>query len=212
VANRLREWKESGLWPQVPVGINIGKSRTVDVREATADYLQSFRRLQAFADYVVLNVSSPNTPDLRLLQDMESLSELLSAIVDENRLNKPILVKVAPDLADSDLDDVIAACAQYGAEGIIATNTTIDHTAIPESQDEPGGLSGAPLRDKSTAIVRAICNKCRLPVIGCGGIMDGASAREKVVAGAELVQLYTGLIYRGPGLLQEVSAAINAAA
>jgi dihydroorotate dehydrogenase len=173
--------------------------------------LQSFRRLQSFADYVVLNVSSPNTPGLRSLQETESLSELLSAVDDENRARKPVLVKVAPDLTDEELTDVITVCVNHRVSGIIATNTTLDHGAIPQQSDETGGLSGAPIRERSTAMVRAITAQADLPVIGCGGIMDGTSAREKIAAGAALVQVYTGLIYRGPALLKEIGTAIATA-
>jgi len=204
VANRLRRLQEDGLWPAVPVGINIGKSRVTELEEATADYLQSFRRLQSFADYIVLNVSSPNTPGLRSLQQTESLSELLRAISAENRAGKPILVKIAPDLTDAELDEVIAVCTQHDVAGIVATNTTLDHGAIDAQRDETGGLSGAPLREKSTDMVVKITARCAIPVIGCGGITDGASAQEKVAAGAKLVQIYTGLIYRGPSLLREI--------
>ena len=120
VANRLRRLQEDGLWPAVPVGINIGKSRVTELEEATADYLQSFRRLQSFADYIVLNVSSPNTPGLRSLQQTESLSELLRAIGAENRAGKPILVKIAPDLTDAELDEVIAVCTQHAFARVTA--------------------------------------------------------------------------------------------
>jgi dihydroorotate dehydrogenase len=207
VANRLRRLHETGQWPKVPVGINIGKSRTTALDQATDDYLHSFRRLQRFADYLVLNVSSPNTPDLRTLQEAEWLSLLLRGIVEENRMEKPIFVKIAPDLSESALEEIIAICTENGVAGIIATNTTTDHSTIRPERDENGGLSGAPLREKSTSVVRSIASHC-IPVIGCGGIMDGASAREKIDAGAALVQVYTGLIYRGPGLLREISEAL----
>jgi dihydroorotate dehydrogenase len=208
VANRLRHWQESGRWPRVPVGINIGKSRTTELTQATADYLHSFRRLQRFADYIVLNISSPNTPGLRSLQEVELLSALLGGIREENRSGKPVLIKIAPDLSIPELDHIIAVCTRNEVAGIIATNTTIDHASIPSDHDQDGGLSGEPLREKSNTIIRNIIERCRLPVIGCGGITDGASAREKIDAGASLVQIYTGLIYRGPYLLREIAAAL----
>ena len=207
VANGLRRWYEAGAWPKVPVGINIGKSKSTELEHATADYLHSFRRLQRYADYVVLNVSSPNTPGLRSLQESQSLASLLRAVQDENRSEKPIFVKIAPDLSEAGIDGVIQVCNDNQVAAIIATNTTIDHSAIRPDLDQSGGLSGEPLKQKSTAVITAIRSKCRLPVIGCGGIMDADSALEKADAGASLIELYTGLIYRGPGLLREIGEA-----
>ena len=204
VANRLRQWRESGRWPAIPVGINIGKSKTTPLDQAPADYLHSFRRLRKFVDYVVLNVSSPNTPGLRSLQERESLSILLRAIREENRTDKPVLIKIAPDLSTTELEEIIASCEENQVAGIIATNTTLDHSSIPTARDEAGGLSGAPLREKSTALVRDITARSAIPVIASGGIFDLESAREKFEAGAELVQVYTGYIFRGPGLLREI--------
>jgi dihydroorotate dehydrogenase len=209
VANRLRQLRESNRWPAVPIGINIGKSKLTPLDQAPADYLHSFRRLRNFADYIVLNVSSPNTPGLRSLQAGESLSILLESVQGENRSDKPIVVKVSPDLAPDELDEVIAACGAHQVDAIIATNTTLDHSRIPSGRDQAGGLSGPPLREKSTALIRAITSKCSIPVIGCGGIDDGDSAREKIAAGATLLQFYTGLIYRGPGVLREIATALS---
>jgi dihydroorotate dehydrogenase len=205
ISNRLRRLHESGRWPNVPVGINIGKSKTTPLDQAPADYLHSFRRLQKFADYIVLNVSSPNTPGLRLLQDEQLLSVLLRAFRQENRSNKPLLVKIAPDLPISDLDKILTVCAENEVAGIIATNTTLDHKSIPTERDETGGLSGKPLGAKSTALVREIANRSDIPVIASGGIFDAESAREKIDAGATLLQIYTGYIFGGPGLLREIS-------
>jgi dihydroorotate dehydrogenase len=209
VANRLRQLRESGRWPALPVGINIGKSKLTPLDQAPADYLHSFRRLRNFADYIVLNVSSPNTPGLRSLQTNESLSILLEAVQGENRSDKPIVVKVAPDLGPDELDEVIAACQAHQVAAIIATNTTLDHSVIPTERDQTGGLSGPPLREKSNALIRALTGKCEIPVIGCGGISDGDSAREKIAAGAALLQIYTGFIYRGPSMLREIATAIT---
>ena len=209
VANRLRQWRESGRWPAIPVGINIGKSKTTPLDQAPADYLHSFRRLRKFVDYVVLNVSSPNTPGLRSLQERESLSILLRAIREENRTDKPVLIKIAPDLSTTELEEIIASCEENQVAGIIATNTTLDHSSIPTARDEAGGLSGAPLREKSTALVRDITARSAIPVIASGGIFDVESAREKFEAGAELVQVYTGYIFRGPGLLREIVGSLK---
>lgn len=205
VANRLRKLRESGHWPAVPVGVNIGKSKVTPIDQAAEDYLHSFRRLRNFADYVVLNVSSPNTPGLRALQEEESLSILLGEINRENRMSKPILVKIAPDLTKPQLDEVIAVCEEHRVAAIIATNTTLDHSSIAKERDQTGGLSGAPLRDQSTKLVRAITTRSTIPVIASGGIFDAESAREKFAAGAQLIQLYTGLVYRGPGILREIA-------
>lgn len=208
VANRLRQLRESGRWPEVPIGINLGKSKTTPIDQAAEDYLHSFRRLRNFADYVVLNVSSPNTPGLRTLQEQESLSILLREIRRENRTAKPIVVKISPDLTAEQLEEVIVTCEEHGVAAIIATNTTLDHSAIAKEEDEAGGLSGLPVRAKSTELVRAIAKRSKIPVIGCGGIFDADSAREKIEAGAQLLQIYTGYVYRGPGLLREIVAAI----
>jgi dihydroorotate dehydrogenase len=210
IARRLSKLRRNGRWPEVPIGINIGKSMGTPLGDATEDYLFSFRLLREFADYVVLNVSSPNTPGLRELQGPAALSELLHAIGEKNLITrKPILVKLAPDLGPAELKQVIATCEANKIAGIIATNTTIDHSAIPSAQDEQGGLSGAPLREKSIALVRQIVATSTIPVIASGGIMDADSAREKIEAGAQLLQIYTGLIYRGPGLLREIAAALK---
>jgi len=205
VAERLRKLRASGRWPAVPVGINIGKSKATPLEEATDDYLYSFRLLCEFADYIALNVSSPNTPGLRDLQAAAALSQLLRAIGDENRKNtKPVLVKIAPDLSMSELEELVTTCEQNEIAGIIATNTTLDHSSVPPERDQAGGLSGAPLREKSTALVRAIAARSTIPVVASGGIFDAKSAREKFETGAQLLQVYTGYIYRGPGLLQEI--------
>jgi dihydroorotate dehydrogenase len=204
IANRLRYWRESGQWPAIPVGINIGKSKITPLDQAPADYLDSFRRLQKFADYIVLNVSSPNTPGLRSLQESDALAGLLRAVRDENRGGKPVLLKISPDLSVTEVKEIIATCEENRIAGIIATNTTLDHSSVPPDRDRPGGLSGAPLREKSTALVRLIAENSDIPVIGCGGILDAESAREKIQAGASLIQIYTGLIYRGPGLVREI--------
>lgn len=205
IAKRLAALRVSGRWPAVPVGINIGKSRVTPLEQATDDYLHSFRLLRDFADYITLNVSSPNTPGLRELQEPEKLSELLHAIGNEaGAAPKPLVVKISPDLSDTELKGVLAVCEENGVSGIIATNTTLDHSSIPSQLDQAGGLSGAPLQDKSTALVREIAARSTIPVIASGGIFDAESARDKFQAGAQLIQLYTGFVYRGPQLLREI--------
>jgi dihydroorotate dehydrogenase len=202
IANRLAHLRERGGWPGIPVGINIGKSRVTPIERAVEDYLFSFRKLRGEADYVALNVSSPNTPGLRELQGSQRLDELLRAINTE-RGNLPLLVKIAPDLEPAALDELVSVCESNNISGIIATNTTLDHSAI--ARDEEGGLSGAPLQKKSTAIIRQIATKTKIPIIGCGGIFDADSAREKIEAGATLLQIYTGFIFRGPRLVRELA-------
>jgi len=201
IANRLKELRDRGGWPAIPVGINIGKSRVTPIERAVEDYLFSFRKLRTEADYVALNVSSPNTPGLRELQGGQRLDELLRAINAE-RGNLPLLVKIAPDLEPATLSEIVGVCETNNISGIIATNTTLDHSAI--DRDEEGGLSGAPLQKKSTAIIQEIAKKTKIPLIGCGGILDASSAREKIEAGAKLLQIYTGFIYRGPKLVREL--------
>ena len=209
IAKRLRGLRQSRRWPAVPVGINIGKSRTTPLERAADDYLYSFRLLRDFADYITLNVSSPNTPGLRELQEPAALSRLLHAIRSEpGPVARPIVVKISPDLSSVELEAILAACEENGVAGIIATNTTLDHSSIPSELDEEGGLSGAPLQEKSTTLVRSIVASSKISVIASGGILDANSAREKFEAGAQLVQLYTGFVYRGPQLLRELMEAM----
>jgi dihydroorotate dehydrogenase len=205
VAARLQALRESGRWPAIPVGINLGKSKVTPLEQAVDDYLSSFRLLAPLADYVVLNVSSPNTPGLRSLQERDSLQHLLAAVADENEnTGKPVLLKIAPDLTPAELDQIVATAEQNGIAGVIATNTTLDHSAIPAAVDQTGGLSGRPLFAKSTEFVRAIRARSSLPIIASGGIFDAVTARGKMSAGADLLQVYTGYVYRGPRLLNEI--------
>ncbi len=205
IAERLRSLRRTKRWPAVPVGINIGKSRATPLEHATEDYLYSFRLLRDFADYIALNVSSPNTPGLRELQEPRKLSELLQAIGNEpGTATNPLLIKISPDLSPIELEVILNVCAEHGVAGIIATNTTLDHSSVPPELDEEGGLSGAPLREKATALMRDIVAKSAIPVIASGGICDTESALEKFQAGTQLIQLYTGFVYRGPRLLREI--------
>jgi dihydroorotate dehydrogenase len=203
---------------RIPLGINLGKSKVAPIDQAVADYLGSFARLADHADYLVLNVSSPNTPDLRKLQDEERLRELLGALSAANRARttvpgqarRPLLLKIAPDLTFSQIDAVLGAIAEFGLDGIIATNTTLARPDFFATVSEAGGLSGPPLRRRSTEIINYIARATqgRLPIIGSGGITDAASAGEKLDAGATLVQLYTGLIYRGPFFVAQLARAL----
>ncbi len=208
VADRLRQLRASGRWPRIPVGINLGKSKATALQDATADYLLSFERLQNFGDYFVLNVSSPNTPGLRSLQDKTALHELMETVQRRNTEHRPLLVKIAPDLKWGPIEEILALAQEHGLAGIIATNTTIDHSSVPEARRTTGGLSGAPLRARSTEIVRFIAERSALPVIAVGGILSADDALEKFDAGAALVQLYTGFIYEGPALVRRICEAL----
>jgi dihydroorotate dehydrogenase len=199
----------------IPLGVNLGKSKVTDLEKAAEDYLTSFKRLADYADYLVLNVSSPNTPNLRQLQDESRLRELLAAITSANRARLaeqgkhrvPLLLKIAPDLTWPQIDAVLGVIAEYGLDGIIATNTTLGRPGFFATVNEAGGLSGAPLTQRSTEIVGYISRATagRLPIIGVGGIVDVRSAADKLDAGATLVQVYTGMIYRGPFFAAEIA-------
>jgi len=211
LARRLAAWKQAGRWPAHPVGINLGKSKATPLTEAAADYANSFRALRDLADFFVINVSSPNTPNLRTLQDRAALDEILAALQALNPTKKPLLVKVSPDLSLAALDEILELAGPRQLAGLIATNTTITRPdpAPAESRRlyaETGGLSGRPLRERSTAIVRHIYRQTqgRLPVIGVGGIFSAADAWDKITAGASLVQVYSGLVYEGPGLPRRI--------
>ena len=212
VAARLQRAREAQKWPHIPIGINLGKSKLTAVEEATADYLLSFERLKNFGDYFVLNVSSPNTPGLRTLQNRRALDELLRAIQGRNARRQPMLVKIAPDLSWEAIDEIVGVATDHGLAGIVATNTTVDHSAISESRRTTGGLSGRPLRARSTEVVRFIADRTKLPIIGVGGIFSADDALEKFDAGAALVQLYTGFVYEGPRLVRDICRALVARA
>ncbi len=202
----------------IPLGINLGKSKVTSLDQATEDYLGSFRLLADHADYVVVNVSSPNTPGLREMQDAAWLQPLLAALVDENaarvvagKPRRPLLLKIAPDLSFPQIDAALQVITDLKLDGIIATNTTLARPGALATVNETGGLSGAPVRRRSTEIINYLARATvgRLPIIGVGGIMDEAAAGEKLDAGATLVQLYTGLIYRGPFFAAEVARALG---
>jgi dihydroorotate dehydrogenase len=197
LATRLAAWKPR---PGFPIGINLGKSKTTELDQAHADYRYSLEKLYSSGDFFVVNVSSPNTPGLRNLQAPDQLRPILRSLQEFNLSHerKPLLLKIAPDLALDDISAILALIAEEKLDGIVATNTTLDHTAI--ALKETGGLSGHPVRKKSTEIIRFISRETsgKLPIIGVGGIFTSDDAREKLDAGAVLIQSYTGFIYQGP--------------
>lgn len=210
VAERLQNLRRGPRAPSIPIGVNIGKSKVTPLAAAAADYLYSFQRLAPVADYMVLNVSSPNTPGLRALQEQEALVNLLSVLTVENGRSttpRPLLLKIAPDLEEKALEEIVATCESFGLAGLIATNTTLDHAALA-GRDEAGGLSGRLLQARSTAVIELLRRHTRLPIVGVGGVFDAESAREKFAAGADLLQLYTGFVYRGPALLREIGVSL----
>jgi dihydroorotate dehydrogenase len=212
VASILGDWRRRGRWPSHPVGMNLGKSKVAPLEQAPEDYASSFRTLLPHLDFFVVNVSSPNTPNLRQLQDKTALDEILAALQEQQPPRpKPVLVKIAPDLAFEALDEILDLVGPRQIAGMVATNTTITRPevidpALSRIYAETGGLSGRPLRARSTAVVRHLYRQTRgrLPIIGVGGIFNAADAWEKITAGASLVQLYTGLVYEGPGVVQAV--------
>ncbi|MBZ9627968.1 quinone-dependent dihydroorotate dehydrogenase [Psychroflexus sp. CAK1W] len=198
----------------VLIGGNIGKNKITPNEEAVNDYDYNFEALFDYVDYFVVNVSSPNTPNLRALQDKEPLTRLLSHLQNKNQKKskpKPVLLKIAPDLTDSQLLDIIEIVDDTKIAGVIATNTTISREGLTsENKEETGGLSGKPLTKSSTKVIRFLSEKSNkaFPIIGVGGIMTPEDALEKLEAGASLVQLYTGFVYEGPGLVKAINQAI----
>lgn len=197
----------------VPLGISLGKSRATPLSEAVGDYLAALRLLAPYGDYFAVNISSPNTPGLRSLQDRTHLGTLLAAL--RGATGTPILVKIAPDLTEPAIAELLAVCLECGVAGIIATNTTVRRSGLAEPDrsqaNQPGGLSGRPLAERTRQVVRFVHTETggRLPIIGVGGILTADDAVRLADAGASLVQLYTGLIYRGPGLVRQVSRALT---
>ncbi|TDD98724.1 quinone-dependent dihydroorotate dehydrogenase [Flavobacterium cellulosilyticum] len=198
----------------VLIGGNIGKNKLTPNEEATSDYLICFDALFDYVDYFVVNVSSPNTPNLRELQEKEPLTQLLQTLQNQNLAKpkqKPILLKIAPDLTDNQLLDIIDIVKQTKIAGVIATNTTLSREGLQsENKIETGGMSGKPLRNRSTEVIRFLSEKSNkaFPIIGVGGIHSAEDAIEKLEAGASLIQLYTGFIYEGPALIKEINKQI----
>ncbi|WP_158992857.1 quinone-dependent dihydroorotate dehydrogenase [Mucilaginibacter sp. L196] len=198
------------------IGGNIGKNKITPNEDAVNDYIKCFDRLFDLVDYFVVNVSSPNTPGLRELQEKEPLMNLLSTLQQRNSKNdisRPILLKIAPDLTDTQLDDIVEIVQRSGIVGVIATNTTIsrENLVSPDNlKTETGGLSGNPVTKRSTEVIKYLSEKSKgsFPIIGVGGIHSPEDALEKLAAGASLVQLYTGFIYEGPGLISRINKAI----
>jgi dihydroorotate dehydrogenase len=206
----------------IPLGISIGKSKITPLVEAVEDYLTSLRLLAPYADYLAINVSSPNTPGLRSLQDADTLRELINALATEawrlagGRPPVPIFVKVSPDLTDPVLEEVLAVCTEAGAEGLIATNTTLArdslHPTDRATAAEPGGLSGSPLARRARHVVSFLADRSPLPIIGVGGILTRDDGQAMLDAGASLVQVYTGYIFSGPGLILQLNQLNSSAA
>jgi dihydroorotate dehydrogenase len=214
--SRLRQRPHPG---QMLLGLNIGKNAATPIENATQDYLTALRGVYPYADYVTVNISSPNTQNLRALQNDEALDQLLSALAAERETlqdslgqRKPIFVKIAPDLDDQQVAVIADTLVRHGMDGVIATNTTLSREAVRglRHAEEAGGLSGAPVLEASNQVIRQL--RARLgrhfPIIGVGGILSGDDAISKVQAGADVVQIYTGLIYRGPGLVTEAARAL----
>lgn len=222
-ARHLKAWHASGRWPGHPVGVNLGKSKVAPLAQAAEDYAQTLRAIWEYADFFVVNVSSPNTPSLRRLQDRDALDEILAALQEVNMelaakqpgssggSLKPILVKVAPDLEFEALDEIVSLVEPRKVAGFVATNTTTSRPAtrndrVMDVYAEAGGLSGRPLKSRSTEVITHLYRQTagRLPIIGVGGIFNAKDAWEKITAGARLIQLYTGLVYEGPGLPSQI--------
>ena len=211
LVTRLKERKKS----QLIIGGNIGKNKLTPNEEALSDYKICFEALFDHVDYFVVNVSSPNTPNLRDLQEKEPLKKLLQSLQSDNQKKnnpKPILLKIAPDLTEGQLDDIIEIVKESGIAGVIATNTTISREGLNESKGRveeigAGGLSGAPVQKRSTEVIRYLSEKSNkaFPIVAVGGIFTAKDAKEKLDAGASLVQVYTGFIYEGPGMVKRIN-------
>ncbi len=216
IAARLGALRKNGHFPRIPIGINIGRSKIVETKDAVADFVSAFSKLYSYGDFFTLNVSSPNTPNLRELQAKKYLQNLLRAIQEKNReltgrskaSEKPVFVKIAPDMEFSQVDDIIEVVESEKVTGVVATNATVFlREKLVSGTNEPGGLSGKPLKRKATSFIRHIyqATRGRLPVIGVGGIFNAEDAYEKIKAGAAAVEIYTGFIYEGPGVVKRIN-------
>lgn len=215
LVERVKQRRYQGI-----LGINIGKNAVTPVEEAESDYRICMQKVYPWADYITVNISSPNTPGLRSLQYGESLKRLLETIkreqgllTQEHQRYVPVAIKIAPDVNEEEIREIANALVESGMDGVIATNTTMSRVAVADHHygAEAGGLSGGPLTQQSTEVIRLLNHELagRLPIIGVGGIMSGKDAQEKIAAGASLVQLYSGFIYRGPALVAEVAKALQ---
>lgn len=215
-AQAMAEQLKSLTERRIPVAVNIGKNKVTANEDAEQDYRECIRVLYPYGDFFVVNISSPNTPGLRNLQHGDELRSLLAAVKDEMEIQqrktgageaKPVLVKIAPDSSDIELEYMVDTIYQSGVSGIIATNTTLSRDGLTHGNSkETGGLSGVPLRERSTSVIRQVYKQTagKLPIIGSGGIFSADDAYEKIRAGASLVEVYSGLIYKGPGLIREI--------
>ena len=214
-----RTWKRQPR--KIPIGINLCKSKIASIEDAAADYVGSFEYLQDVADYFVVNVSSPNTPGLRSLQAVEQLEPIVSDLQTANTQHKPILIKIAPDLDWQDIKNILNLATNYNLSGVIATNTTIRrdglHTNVLKEtgrsiKDEAGGISGLPVKQRATEVIRFIYEETNgnLPIVGVGGIFNADDAWEKIVAGASILQVYTGWVYEGPWMVERVLSGLLA--
>ena len=212
---RSQFWQSGGV-----LGLNIGKNASTPIEEASRDYILAMEAVYEISTYITVNISSPNTQNLRALQGEEMLRELLGSLNEARKrlsdrygVRKPLFLKIAPDLDHGDIHLIADLLMEFGIDAVIATNTTISRDAVKgmEFAEEAGGLSGAPARNASNIVIQALKARLgsQLPIIGVGGIMSGADAREKIMAGASLVQLYSGLIYRGPDLINECVTALR---
>jgi dihydroorotate dehydrogenase len=217
IALKLDRLRARGRWPKIPLGINIGRTKIVDTRDAVADFLSCFERLFHHADFFTLNVSSPNTPNLRDLQEKSLLSDLVAAVQEQNRklatnagtALKPVFVKIAPDMEFTQVDEIIGVVESAKLAGIVATNATAFMRQNLRSRFgcEPGGLSGRPITNVVTEFIAHIhkVTRGRLPIIGVGGVFDAQDAYAKIRAGASSVQIYTGWIYEGPSAVKRIN-------
>ncbi|MFM8710346.1 MAG: dihydroorotate dehydrogenase (quinone), partial [Sphingomonadales bacterium] len=216
---RLKEWREQGqqksdTLPPLIIGGNIGKNKATSNEEAWKDYEFCFERLHPWVDYFVVNVSSPNTPGLRALQEKESLHKILTLLQQRNReksIQRPLFLKIAPDLSPAQVDDVIALALEIELDGLVVSNTTISREGLLTDANQvsrmgAGGLSGVPLREKNTSLLQYITARTQgaIPLIASGGIFTAADAQEKMAAGATLLQVWTGFIYEGPAIAKNI--------
>jgi dihydroorotate dehydrogenase len=222
VVQRLIYWRakqKAGKQPDLIVGGNIGKNKITTNEDAWKDYEICFRELYDYVDYFVVNVSSPNTPGLRELQEKDALKKILShlqTLRQQQAIYKPLLLKIAPDLSNSQLDDVIDLAIEIKLDGLVATNTTIERKQLNSSEEKvnrtgAGGLSGLPLKNRSTEVIKYISDHSagKIPVIGSGGIFNATDAKEKLLAGASLLQVWTGFVYEGPGIVKKIINRLN---
>jgi dihydroorotate dehydrogenase len=213
IAERLEAWR--GSKRDAPLGINLGKSKVTPLEDAPKDYLESLTRLWGYGDYFVINVSSPNTPGLRELQDKDRLEELLAAVMGFVRSQakaKPVLLKIAPDLTWAQIDEILELVQRHGLAGMIATNTTIARDGLTTPIQESGGLSGAPLRARSLEVLKHLKTHSSVPIVSVGGVFHAIDVEQRLEAGAALVQVYTGFIYEGPFMMRGIARVLNARA